>query len=406
MERLAIRWPGMEAGDAGAWADAADVVADAVAAARQEWARAEGRRLALNRRLAAKLDRIGRGDLAGRVAACHAVGSVGITADGRERMYADRYCHVRRLCAWCARDEAARRARVLRPVLVDAARRYRIQFATFTVENAPMGTLEARVATLLRALERLRHRAVWRRVVRAAAMTVESTWHGTEGCTCGHGGTYHVHVHMLVARPRYDGSSGTDLDWRALDAAWHELTGGTPIDWEDVDGEAAAVEMTKYVSKLTAERSAPKPGACPATGGGVLDMPDEAFAEWVGVFGAPHRRWWRTYGEWFRLGRELDAPEGEPAPETPDREAEPAAEVLRLTWEPDAEGGTRLGVFIQPNNSACAAWSAWSCTWTPADIVAAITRWLQRREARRIARRRRRMQRERLRRAGRRRVAA
>ena len=390
-ETLAVTWPDMEAADAGAWADAADVMADAIEAARREWARTEGRRLRTNRDLADKLDRIGRADLAWRVAGCHAGGSLGITLDGRERVRTDTRCHVRRLCAWCARGEAARRARVLRAALLEAARRYRLQLATLTVSNAPVGELARRVDAVLAAWDRLRRRAVWRRVIRAAALNVETTWHGAEGCECGQAGTYHIHIHVIVARPWYDGTADTDLDWRALDAGWRELTGGNPVDWEDVDGRTAeergavAAELTKYVSKLTTERRAEarKPGACPAAGGGLLDMPDEAFREWVAVFGAPHRRWWRTFGEWYRLGARLEALEEEEAAEEPAGatapEAEPPAEVVRLTWRP---GDERPGVFILSNNS--------TGSWSPQEVVQALRRWVEAREARRAARRRRR----------------
>lgn len=280
----------------------------------------EGARRATAHAMADALGRIDEWDRARRVADCHAAGQIEIDAGGRARSRPQYRCRQIRACPWCARAEAARRARRL----ADAIRLTvgRKQFVTLTMRNAPKGALAAHEAAFWRAWDRLRARVAWKSAVVAASASMETTWNAPAQ-------TYHVHLHVAVAlRPR------ADFSWAAVQEAWAEISGSPGVDFRPLKGAGGVIEATKYAAKLKAEG-----------GTGLADMPADAFREWWSVFGRPHHRLWRTYGQWRAVAGRADM-ESEDAPQAVEdspSEREPAA---RLGWDPAS-----VVFLIQPDIS-------------------------------------------------------
>jgi len=376
----------------GLWADVADVAATVEADAEALWRRERAWTWAAQDTLAAALERVAdaetvpaavrdrAGDWARRIKWCrrgragHVVlPTVSLAATGETDLDGVARCKIRRVCpAGCAGEESRRRWRILQAA-VGAARRdgYRLQFGTLTLQNAPGGTLAEAVAAGWAAWEKFRRRRVWTRAVVGAVVKMESTWTGS----------HNLHLHVLVVlRPQAE----ADFDWGAVQAAWAAATGARWVRWVQVPGDLgddlklarALREITKYAAKAVSHVGA---GADAAdVGGGLTDMPTGALAEWLGVFGEPHRQWWRRYGIWRRLAVE-EPPEESAADEKPARRERDI--VARFEWDPDA-GSVSL---ILPNNSAD----------PPPDfgrIAAALAAWqarLDRRDARIRAKRER-----------------
>lgn len=322
-----------------------------------------------------KLDRVGADGQAARLSGCHQAGEIELTADGQLRARPEYRCKLRRLCPWCAREEACRRARRLGSVLA-AANPRRLQFVTLTVKNVPMGELAAQEAAFWASWNRLRHQKAWAAGVVACSAAMETTWNRETQ-------TYHLHVHVaLEARDVWDGG----FSWAAVQRGWQAITGAVVVDFRPLSGVGGVLEATKYTAKLKAR------GDEPESGGGLLDMPDEAFGEWLSVFGRPHHKIWRTYGAWFGVaGAETDE-------EKEERQAarlagEATEPVARYAWDPAHPGA--LVTFIRPYIS--------TSDDPVADLLAVAAAVEKARQARlleAVARDRRRAQREKAREAG------
>lgn len=309
-------------------------------------------------------------------------------------------CDRGRLCAWCARREAARRLRRMRPLLQNVAdKHHRLQMITFAPRNARPGELAATRARTLAVINRLKHRKSWRPVIGGAA-SEEITYHGSDGTPAGD--TFNYHVHVFVELPKYNGRAATDFDWAAVQRDWADL-GEQGIDLRRVTADTpealmqASAEIVKYVSKLKAggrrHRYAvtrltrrPRPrrplkwrrhgATAAATGLGLIDMPPARLAEWLTVFGTTRRKTWHVFGAWHansaagkarkaqetaaqqaareaaREAAEQEAAAGAPEPadggeETDWRPMPQAAAVFRVERLPD---GRTAAVFLIPGH--------------------------------------------------------
>lgn len=275
-----------------------------------------GMRAQIRDAMTEKLARVGADGHAARISGCHRAGEIELMPNGQLRPRPEYVCKQRRLCPWCARQEACRRARRLGGVMATANPR-RLQFATLTMANTPMGELPAKEAAFWRSWDKLRRRKAWADGVRASSASMETTWNRDTQ-------TYHVHLHVaLEARDVWDGG----FSWGAVQRDWEDLTGAVVVDFRPLAGVGGVLEATKYAAKLKAR------GDEQTTGGGLLDMPDEAFREWLSVFGRPHHKVWRTYGAWYGVaGAETDEEKEERQATLADSEAtEP---VARFGWDP------------------------------------------------------------------------
>lgn len=319
-----------------------------------------GRARRLNDRLAARYRAaLGREDLAGAVESCWATGRVELWPDDR-RWHPGSSCHRPKLCAIHAHMETRRRLRVM-------LRRYReteglrLQHFVLTIPNVAPGRLrDDGWDGLWDAWNKIRRHKSFR-AIRAALASWEVTWSVARG-------DWHPHLHVLVAAEWYDPATGRgDVDWDRIHREWEALTGSVqtkmkPVTPHPIWGELGAFyEVVKYVSKFygdeETEEDAEEPG-----GAGLLDMPDEALAEWFDVVNG--RRAWRTYGDWYDAeddAEEADEPEATDA--APADATEPVAEV-RWRWR--REGAGHLDVYlIRANKSA-----------SDEDVAAALRAWI------------------------------
>jgi hypothetical protein len=319
---------------------------------------AQARRL--NDRLAERYRAaLGREDLAEAVASCWATGRVELWPDDR-RWHPGSSCHRPKLCAVHAHMETRRRLRVMLQ-RYQATKGLRLQHFVLTIPNVSPGRLRADGWDALWAAwnKIRRHRSF--RAVRAALASWEVTWSLSRG-------DWHPHLHVLVAADWYDPATGAgDVDWDRIHREWEALTGSvqtkmTPVTPHPVWGEAGAFyEVVKYVSKFYGEEAADDDPDEPG-GAGLLDMPDEALAEWFGVTNG--RRAWRTYGAWYDAEDDAeDDRDDNDADAAPAEAREPVAEV-RWRWR--REGAGHLDVYlIRANKSA-----------SPNDVATALRTWI------------------------------
>lgn len=248
-------------------------------------------------RMSARLDEIGRSDLAEKVAACFKTGRLLVYEQGRE-FEPGAACGYSKLCPFHARIESKRRLTKYLDAVVEVAGRSRIQFGTLTVANASLGEYAQAAAALWAAWGKLRRLDVWK-PVKAAMVNMETTW-GDNG--------FNLHLHVLVAVQWRQ-----NFDWGRVREAWHRLTGAEWIYFEPVNVQGlgliyALKELVKYPAKFEGGKLYP---TSPVdmdiqAGGGLLDMPLEAFREW---FLYNHgKRTMRTYGEWYNVPDQDEEP--------------------------------------------------------------------------------------------------
>lgn len=342
---------------------------DAAARRSDEWASPEARRAdaaaAVGDAAAAAWDK------AARLARCHQAGDLELFASGELRSRAEYRCKQRRLCPWCAREEAGRRMRRLRPLLA-AANPKRLQFCTLTMANIPVGELAAGEAAFWAAWDKLRRRRAWAEGVLGSQVVLEQTWNSRTQ-------SHHVHAHVaLLANDVWRGG----FSWAKVQADWQALTGAPVVDFRPLDGVGGLLEVTKYATKIGACRKRPsrkvrrlaaalrgRKGSARGTrrnpasranarrlaarivarmpGGGLLDMPLEALAEWVSVFCRPKHKLWRGYGAWAKLTRADSAQEkAERRAALAARDEEAGAPLARFAWDGAHPGA--LAMFLDP----------------------------------------------------------
>lgn len=287
---------------------------------------AKARRIA--HAMAVKLGEVGRPALSEKVEACFKTGRLMIWEEGKT-FEPGSACGYAKLCPFHARIEAKRRlARYLDPVS-SSADGGRIQFGTLTIRNANQGEYAEVAGRIWEAWGKLRRLKLWEPVT-AAMVNLETTWTGS----------FNIHLHVLLAVPW-----GQDFNWGQIREAWHRLSGSEWVHFKPVEVKGlglvyALKELVKYPAKFEARddlnMDSPVDWDTQA-GGGLLDMPLEAFAEWLDYIHGS--RTMRTYGEWFNI------PEPDPG-EEPDR-----GELLgEFRWTSGAEG---VDVFlIRVHNSA------------------------------------------------------
>lgn len=251
-------------------------------------------------RMAEKLSRIGRRDIAEKVESCYRQGRVDIFRVGEaldHRWFPFVSCDYSKLCPFHAHAESQRRlARYFWAIRRDAKRfPGRLRFGTLTGPNVEPGRLAEAVKDYWEAWTRLRRSAVWKGV-QGALVNMELTWNGRSG-------TYNLHLHVLCVA-----SFHFDFNFVGIRERWKELLPGAewvrfdPVQDRGKDLLGAVREIVKYLSKFVAGGEGP---GGEDQGGGLLDMPDDAFAEWFEVFHGG--RTLRSYGCWYRLGSEGSA---------------------------------------------------------------------------------------------------
>lgn len=307
-------------------------IEDSAALVMRDGGFAEARRIA--RKMGAKLrSAVGREDLASKVEDCYSSGRIEIWED-HTKWSPHRSCGLPKLCPFHAKGETARRLRKYLPHLIEAGKRYRLQFMTVTIRNPALGELKAGVKKIFDAWDKLRRSKCFA-PVRGAMANLELTWNDA-------GQSYNLHLHVLLAVAR-----GEDFSWEHVQARWQELTGDPIVNFRLVRGRGgelanALAEVCKYTSKFKATTAGSQTNEGKA-GGGLLDMPDPAFAEWFAAFW--RLRSMRSYGIWYNVP---DPPEGEEGEE----DGEPVATLVWRERE-DRAGRRRLSVIlIQANKSA------------------------------------------------------
>lgn len=156
-----------------------------------------------------------------------------------------RYCD-HRLCPWCCVGRSQRYAETLVP---NVAEHFKAKpaMATFTIDDRPGERLSAAAARILDAFKKLQRRKDWKAHVRGGLRSFEVTRNHA-------GGTWHVHLHVLL-----------DVDWFAQEellALWRECLTGDPEGWVRLRGAPPrqvggvnikrvddAMEVCKYVAK-------------------------------------------------------------------------------------------------------------------------------------------------------------
>lgn len=242
--------------------------------------------------MAAKMMEAGYVKQSVKVSNCFCRGYVIDYDDGKRSFMPISACGYSKFCPIHARAEMRRRLERYLAAIERVAKDYPLQFITFTIPKRPVGHLQEQWDLIWDAWGKIRRQKVWKDAVVAAIAAAEVTW--TDD---GH----HLHIHVLAAvKPFWQHK----FDWAGVRRSWNRLVGigdapnahvdmreaknrrGKPIKTAE-DRADAARELVKYVSKFGGK-------------GGLLQMPMDAFAEWMDVFLG--RRTLRSYGEWYRIG--------------------------------------------------------------------------------------------------------
>jgi hypothetical protein len=267
---------------------------------------------------------VGDEKLASKIESCFDSGRIDIYEKGKTWVPYDS-CGQRKLCPFHARGETKRRLRRYLDVIQESAKEHRLQFVTLTVPNIEVGQLQDGVKQIWDAWAKLRKLHAWH-AVQAAMVNLETTY-STEAAP------FHVHLHVLVAVSRYQ-----DFSWAQVQQEWYRLTQGSQVDFEKIaaaDEDAlyrTVKELVKYPSKFNdgGEKGVHQ-------GGGLLDMPDELFSEWLCAFRGA--RTMRTYGEWYRVEQ------------LPDEQPDLGELVVSAVWRWDAAINSFNVFLIQEHNS-------------------------------------------------------
>jgi Replication protein len=178
------------------------------------------------------------------------------------------YCYLAefrcddRLCPLCGRHRVSRLLESYGGVLKGLKG---LRMVTVSMRSRPLGQLKDAVRCLWRALSRLRHRAIWRKV-RGAICSLEVTYNAADS-------SWHPHLHILV--------DSEFLVWEEFHRAWNEVTNfeGNAI-WIQKARDGWEYELVKYITKIAE-----------------LFKSLDAFKEFLGF--AKGRRFIRTYGSLY-----------------------------------------------------------------------------------------------------------
>lgn len=189
---------------------------------------------------------------ADRVEGCATWLQFRVDAAGNRSLSSANYCRLR-LCPICTARGAAARAKLVSQVMDAVQQEHGGQyvFLTLTVANVPGGELGGAIGLLTKAWDKLmRHRAV-ARAVRGWFRAIEITRNPREG-------TYHPHIHALIAveDAYFSRSSGLYLSHAEWVRRWRMAL---RVDYDPSvrierttgakGGKGAVLEAAKYVTK-------------------------------------------------------------------------------------------------------------------------------------------------------------
>lgn len=206
-------------------------------------------------RLAKLYQKAGYPEYSQKAATCSTWLQYGVSADGSKQLSAANFCQLR-LCPLCIARRAKRAAYKLSQVLdqVEGEHGAMFLFLTLTVRNVPGDALGGTLGELTRAWDRLmKHRHI-QAAIKGWFRAIEITRNPKDG-------TYHPHIHAILAVPPGYFSRGEGLyieqsEWvdRWQKALWADYRPLVSIQTakakgEYVGGRAAAVEAAKYAVK-------------------------------------------------------------------------------------------------------------------------------------------------------------
>ncbi|MDA8344139.1 MAG: protein rep [Thermaerobacter sp.] len=303
------------------------------------------------------------------IEACHRTGVVEVHGSGHLHAHPTVRCSHGRFCPYCAANDAQRRVKRYLPVVMEAAKSYRLQFVTLTTLSLPDGGLEDADRIFWNAWTKLRRRDVWDAVA-GSVMAVETTWSREYG--------WHLHGHGLVAV-----SWDENYDYGAIQTAWEELTGASIVNFRTIDMsnaedlERSIRELLKYPAKLSKSGRPPRQGErlsdvpqgtrlrlpdgtehLPSefadgeiprewllVRDGLLEWPDDAFEEYADW--SHGRRTMRSYGVFYNPPEPVETLADEPM-------EDPVIATVRWEWQRDTSrrsGETLLVFLIQGDKS-------------------------------------------------------
>lgn len=206
-------------------------------------------------RLAKLYQKAGYPEYSQKAATCSTWLQYGVSADGSKQLSAANFCQLR-LCPLCIARRAKRAAYKLSQVLdlVEGEHGAMFLFLTLTVRNVPGDALGGTLGELTRAWARLMDHRHIQAAVKGWFRAIEITRNPKDG-------TYHPHIHAILAVPpgyftRGEGLYIEQSEWvdrwqKALRADYRLLVSiqTAKAKGEYVGGRAAAVEAAKYAVK-------------------------------------------------------------------------------------------------------------------------------------------------------------
>ena len=203
-------------------------------------------------RLAKLYQKAGYPEYSQKAATCSTWLQYGVSADGSKQLSAANFCQLR-LCPLCIARRAKRAAFKLSQVLdlVEGEHGAMFLFLTLTVRNVPGDALGGTLGELTRAWARLMDHRHIQAAVKGWFRAIEITRNPKDG-------TYHPHIHAILAVPpgyftRGEGLYIEQSEWvdrwqKALRADYRPLVSiqTAKAKGEFVGGRAAAVEAAKY----------------------------------------------------------------------------------------------------------------------------------------------------------------
>ena len=206
-------------------------------------------------RLAKLYQKAGYPEYSQKAATCSTWLQYGVSADGSKQLSAANFCQLR-LCPLCIARRAKRAAFKLSQVLdlVEGEHGAMFLFLTLTVRNVPGDALGGTLGELTRAWARLMDHRHIQAAVKGWFRAIEITRNPKDG-------TYHPHIHAILAVPpgyftRGEGLYIEQSEWvdrwqKALRADYRPLVSiqTAKAKGEFVGGRAAAVEAAKYAVK-------------------------------------------------------------------------------------------------------------------------------------------------------------
>lgn len=101
-----------------------------------------------------------------------------------------------------------------------------------TLSNTNCSSLDDGIRDLVKSFRRLRQRVAWKQYVFGGAYVIEVK---------GRPGSWHPHIHAIVY--------SYYIPWARLRSAWRQVSGGTAVWVNKIDGDMALSYVTKYITK-------------------------------------------------------------------------------------------------------------------------------------------------------------